>query len=167
MGPFGGLWGHPAVYGGEGGYVYFQQTFGTLLAFKYGTDGQGKPALTQAGNSTETFGYTAGSPIVTSNGTTAGTAVLWIVNVDDSAGSNGRLCAYNAVPANSHLNLLRCFPIGTAAKFSTPASSAGRVYVGTRDGVLYGFGQPVTAALNVPQTTFGNVRVGRTATATA
>ena len=166
LGPFGGLWGHPAVYGGEGGYVYYPQTFGTLLAFKYGTDGQGKPALTQAGNSTETFGYTSGSPIVTSNGGTAGSAVLWIVNVDNATGAGGRLCAYNAVPASSHLNLLRCFPIGTAAKFSTPAASSGRIYVGTRDGVLYGFGQPVTAALKLPQTDFGNVQVSGTGSAT-
>jgi hypothetical protein len=166
LGPFGGLWGHPAVYGGEGGYVYFPQTFGTLLAFKYGTDGQGRPALTQAGNSTETFGFSSGSPMVTSNGTTAGSAVLWIVDVDDTTGANGRLCAYNAVPANNHLNLLRCFPIGTATKFSTPASSGGRVYVGTRDGVLFGFGQPVTAALNLPQTRFGDVRVSNTGSAT-
>jgi hypothetical protein len=166
LGPFGGLWGHPAVYGGEGGYIYYPQTFGTMLAFKNGTNGQGSPALTLAGNSTETFGYTSGSPVVTSNGTTAGSGVVWIVNVDDTTGANGRLCAYNAVPTNSHLNLLRCFPIGTATKFSTPATTAGRVYIGTRDGVLYGFGQPVTAALNLPQTNFGNVAVSQTGSAT-
>ncbi|GAA5194116.1 hypothetical protein GCM10023322_57720 [Rugosimonospora acidiphila] len=166
VGPFRGLWGHPAAYGGEGGWVYYVQNSGTMLAFRYGVNGNGSPTLSSAGNSAETFGYTSGSPLVTSDGTTPGTGVVWVVNVDGPTGANGRLCAYNAVPVGGHLNLLRCFPIGTGVKFSTPASSAGRVYVGTRDGRLYGFGQPVTAALNIPQTDFGGVAVGQTATAT-
>jgi hypothetical protein len=119
LGPYHGVWGHPAVYGGEGGYVYVVQDYSTMLAFKYGTDGQGKPALTLAGNSGETFGYTAGSPIVTSDGTTPGSGVVWVNNVDGPAGTNGRLCAYNAIPSNNQMTLLRCFPIGTATKFST------------------------------------------------
>ncbi|OLB65855.1 MAG: hypothetical protein AUI10_05060 [Actinobacteria bacterium 13_2_20CM_2_72_6] len=166
LGPYQGLWGHPAVYGGEGGYVYFVQNQGTMLAFKYGVTGNGKPALSLVGNTAETFGYTAGSPIVTSDGTTAGSAVVWATNTDGANGSNGKLCAYNGVPVNSKLNLLRCFPIGTAAKFATAASSNGRVYAGSRDGVLYGFGQPTTSPLTVAQTSFGNVTVGQTGTAT-
>lgn len=166
LGPYKGLWGHPAAYGGEGGYVYYTQNASSLLAFKYGTDGTGKPALSLAGNSAETYGYTSGSPLVTSDGTTAGSGVVWVVGVDGPTGANGRLCAYNAVPANNRMNLLRCFPIGTGVKFATPAASAGRVYVGTRDGYLYGFGQPVTAALNLPQTSFGNVLVSQTGQAT-
>ena len=31
-------------------------------------------------------------------------------------------------------------PIGTASKFTVPATDDGRVYVGTRDGHLLGFG---------------------------
>lgn len=166
LGPYRGQWGHPAVYGGEGGYVYYTQDASTLLAFKYGVDGQGKPALTLAGNTTETFGYTSGSPLVTSDGTTPGSAVVWVVNVDGPSGANGRLCAYNAVPTSTHLNLLRCFPIGTGVKFATPSASNGRIYVGTRDGYLYGFGRPVTSALSLPQTSFGNVPVSATGTAT-
>ncbi|MGE5156415.1 MAG: choice-of-anchor D domain-containing protein, partial [Betaproteobacteria bacterium] len=166
LGPLHGVWGHPAVYGGEGGYLYITQNDSNLLAFKYGLDGQGNPSLTLAGNTTETFGFTSGSPIITSDGTTPGSAVLWVTNVDGAAGSNGRLCAYNAVPSNNHLTLLRCFPIGTGVKFPTAASANGRVYTGTRDGVLFGFGQPVTAALNLPQTEFGQVTVGQSGTAT-
>jgi hypothetical protein len=166
LGPYQGVWGHPAVYGGEGGYVYFVQNQGPMLAFKYGVSGDGKPALSLVGNTAESFGYTSGSPIVTSDGTTPGSAVVWATNTDGANGSNGRLCAYTGVPVNSKLNLVRCFPIGTAAKFATPASSNGRVYTGTRDGMLYGFGQPTTAALTVPQTSFGNVNVGGTGNAT-
>jgi hypothetical protein len=166
LGPYKGVWGKPAVYGGEGGYLYVVQNSGSMLAFKYGVDGTGKPALSLAGNTSEDFGFSSGSPIVTSNGTTAGSGVVWVNNVDGPTGANGRLCAYNAVPANSHLNLLRCFPIGTATKFSTPASSGGRVYTGTRDGIVYGFGQPTTAALQTTQTAFGDVQVGQKSTAT-
>jgi hypothetical protein len=166
LGPYQGVWGHPAVYGGEGGYVYVVQNSGTMLAFRYGTDGSGKPALSLAGNSAESFGYTSGSPIVTSDGANAGSGLVWAVNVDGPTGANGRLCAYGAVPVNSRLNLVRCFPVGTGSKFSTPASSGGRVYVGTRDGRVYGFGQPAASALVASQTSFGNVSVGQTGTAT-
>jgi hypothetical protein len=166
LGPFLGVWGHPAVYGGSGGYVYFVQNSNTMLAFKYGTDGSGNPALSLAGNTAETFGYTSGSPIVTSDGTKTGTAVVWVVSVGGPNGSGGQLCGYDAVPVNNHINLLRCFPIGTGVKFTTPASSNGRVYVGTRDGKLFGFGSPTTAALSVAQTNVGNVQVGATGTGT-
>lgn len=166
LGPYKGVWGKPAIYGGEGGYLYVVQNKSSMLAFKYGVDGAGKPALSLAGNSSEDFGYTAGSPIVTSDGTTAGSGVVWVTNVDGPSGANGRLCAYAAVPSGNHLNLLRCFPIGTATKFSTPASSGGRVYAGTRDGIVYGFGQPTTAALQTTQTAFGDVPVGQSSTAT-
>jgi hypothetical protein len=166
LGPFQGLWGHPAVYGGEGGYVYVVQSNGPMLAFKYGLTGAGKPALSLVGNTAETFGYTSGSPIVTSDGTTPGSAVAWVTSTDGGNGSNGKLCAYNGVPVNSKLNLVRCFPIGTAAKFVTAASSNGRVYTGSRDGVVFGFGQPTTSPLTVAQTSFGNVMVNQTGTAT-
>ena len=166
LGPSKGVWGKPAIYGGEGGYVYYVQNSDTMLAFKYGKDGTGKPALSLAGNSSEAFGYTSGSPIVTSDGVNAGSGVVWANAVDGPSGANGRLCAYNAVPSGGHLNLLRCFPIGTAVKFSTPASSDGRVYTGTRDGMVFGFGQPTTAALQTTQTSFGDVNVSESGTAT-
>ncbi|WP_271189421.1 choice-of-anchor D domain-containing protein [Dactylosporangium matsuzakiense] len=166
LGPYHGFWNHPAVYGGEGGYVYIVQSYSSMLAFKYGVGGDGKPALTLAGNSAEYFGYTAGSPIVTSSGTTPGSAVVWVTNTDGPNGSNGRLCAYRAVPVNNQIPLLRCFPIGTASKFASPASSNGRLYAGTRDGYVYGFGQPTTAGLTTTQTSLGNVNVGQTGTGT-
>ncbi|GIJ46459.1 hypothetical protein Val02_33450 [Virgisporangium aliadipatigenens] len=165
LGPYSGMWGRPAVYGGQGGYVYAVQNANTMLAFRYGLDGQGKPAFSLAGNTAEIFGYTSGSPIVTSDGTTPGSATVWVVQVAGPNGADGKLCAYDAIPSNNRVNLLRCFPIGTATKFSTPASSNGRVYVGTRDGYLYGFGQPTTSPLSGVQTTFGNVTVGTTGTA--
>ncbi len=165
-GPYRGLWGRPAVYGGEGGYVYVVQNQQTMLAFKYGLDGSGKPALSLAGNTAESFGYTSGSPVVTSDGTNAGSAVVWVERVDGPTGVNGQLCAYSAVPVNQKLALLRCFPIGTGVKFAAPATSNGRVYVGTRDGKVFGFGQPTTAALTTAQNTFGPTLVGTSSSTT-
>ena len=43
-GPFQGQWGHPAVWGGDGGYVYLVGNGGPLRALKYGVTGTGLPA---------------------------------------------------------------------------------------------------------------------------
>ncbi|GIG00782.1 choice-of-anchor D domain-containing protein [Catellatospora citrea] len=165
-GPYNGVWGHPAFWGGDGGYVYNVENQGFLRALKYGVNGSGLPVLSSAGTSSSTFGYTSGSPVVTSTGTTSGTAIVWVVYSDGSTGANGQLRAYDALPVNGRLNLRYSAPIGTATKFATPATDNGRVYVGTRDGRVYGFGRPTTSALNSPPTDFGNVAVASTANAT-
>ncbi|MFF5229091.1 choice-of-anchor D domain-containing protein [Dactylosporangium sp. NPDC000521] len=165
-GPYNGVWGHPAFWGGDGGYVYQVENQGFLRAFKYGVNGAGLPVLTSAGTSASTFGYTSGSPVVTSTGTTSGSAIVWAVYSDGSSGANGQLRAYDALPVNGRLNLRYSAPIGVATKFVTPATDGGRVFVGTRDGHVIGFGRPTTAALTSGPTDFGNVAVGSTANAT-
>jgi F5/8 type C domain/Abnormal spindle-like microcephaly-assoc'd, ASPM-SPD-2-Hydin len=165
-GPYNGVWGHPAFWGGDGGYVYQVENQGFLRAFKYGVDGSGLPVLSSAGTSASTFGYTSGSPVVTSTGTTSGSAIVWVVYSDGSTGANGQLRAYDAVPVNGRLNLRYSAPIGTATKFAVPGTDGNRVYVGTRDGKVFGFGRPTTAALTSTPTDFGNVAVGTTANAT-
>ena len=119
-GPYNGVWGHPAFWGGDGGYVYQVENQGFLRAFKYGVNGSGLPVLTRAGTSASTFGYTSGSPVVTSTGTTSGSAIVWVVYSDGSNGANGQLRAYDALPVNGQLNLRYSAPIGTATKFATP-----------------------------------------------
>jgi hypothetical protein len=165
-GPVEGVWGHPAVWGGDGGYVYLDGSGGPLRALQYGVTGAGMPALSLAGNSDQYFSYTSGSPVVTSSGTTSGSAVVWVVQVTSGSGANGELLAFNALPVNGKLQLLRSFPIGTGAKFSVPATDSGRVYVGTRDGHVFGFGAPVPAPLTAAPLDFGSVNVGSTASAT-
>ncbi|MEV8511851.1 choice-of-anchor D domain-containing protein [Dactylosporangium sp. NPDC051484] len=165
-GPYNGVWGHPAVWGGDGGYVYQVENQGFLRAFKYGVNGAGLPVLTSAATSSSTFGYTSGSPVVTSSGTTSGSAIVWVVYSDGSNGANGQLRAYDALPVGGQLKLRYSAPIGTATKFVVPATDGGRVYVGNRDGRIFGFGRPTTAALNASPTDFGNVAVGSTGNAT-
>ena len=165
-GPYNGVWGHPAFWPGDGGYAYQVENQGFLRAFKYGVNGAGLPVLTSVGTSASTFGYTSGSPVVTSNGTASGTAIVWAVYSDGATGANGQLRAYDALPVNGRLNLRYSAPIGTATKFATPATDGNRVYVGTRDGRIFGFGRPTTSALTATPTDFGNVAVGTTANAT-
>ena len=166
-GPYNGVWGHPGVYGGEGGWVYTVENSSFLRAFRYGVNGSGLPTLSSAATSSASFGYTSGSPVVTSDGTTPGSAIVWAVAAQGSNGAGGTLRAYAAVPSGGVLKLLWSSPIGTASKFAVPATEGGRVYVGTRDGKVFGFGRPAAPALQVAALDFGNVKKGRSSTLTA
>jgi hypothetical protein len=162
IGRFGGLWGHPAVFeastsplpAGSAGlddYVYYLGKSDNLRALRLGADASGLPTLTDVANSTTVFGFSSGSPVVTSNGTDPSSAVVWVVGADGGSGANGTLYAYNAVPqqVSGALQLKQIWsaPIGTASKFYIPATSNGRVYVATRDGHVLGFGSPDAAPL--------------------
>lgn len=162
VGPHGGMWGHFALWGGDGGYVYDIENGSYVRALKLGVNGSGLPALSDAGHTNELYGYTSGSPVVTSNGTTSGSALVWEVYSSGGSGANGVLRAYDAVPQGGVLHLRWSFPIGTAAKFTSPSTNNGRVYIGTRDGKVMAFGRPTTSSLTGSPTDFGNVAVGST-----
>jgi outer membrane protein assembly factor BamB len=163
-GPLKGQWGHPAVWGGDGGYVYVVGNGGSLVALHRGVTGSGNPALSVAGSSQDSFPYTSGSPVVTSDGTRSGSALVWVVWSTGPKGSDAQLRAYNAVPdANGVLPLVWSAPIGTAAKFATPATDGGQVFTGTRDGRIYAFGDPVSSPLKAGPVDFGMVQVGTSA----
>jgi Abnormal spindle-like microcephaly-assoc'd, ASPM-SPD-2-Hydin/PQQ-like domain len=166
IGPFGGMWGHFALWGGDGGYVYDIENGSYVRALKIGVNGSGLPTLSSVGHTNELYGFTSGSPVVTSTGTTSGSAVVWEVYASGSSGANGVLRAYDAVPQNGILHLRWSFPIGTASKFTTPATDSGRVYIGTRDGKVMAFGRPTTSSLTGSPTDFGNVALGSTGHAT-
>jgi hypothetical protein len=164
LGPYRGMWGHPAFWGGNGGYLYTITSGGPLSAFRVTTTPGGLPALALVGATADTWGYTSGSPVVTSDGTTPGSALVWAVDAPGPTGAGATLRAYDAVPVGGVMNLRYSIPIGTAAKFSVAATDAGRVYVGTRDGVVFGLGRPTTSPLTGSGTDFGFVPVGDTAT---
>ena len=165
-GPIEGIWGHPGVWGGDGGYIYLDGSGGPLRALQYGVTGAGLPALSLAGNSDQAFGFTSGSPVVTSSGSTSGSALVWVVQTTGPSGNNGQLLAYNALPVNGKLQLARSFPLGVVSKFSVPATDNGRVYAGTRDGHVFGFGAPVPAPLTTTPFDFGTVNVNATRSGT-
>jgi Abnormal spindle-like microcephaly-assoc'd, ASPM-SPD-2-Hydin/PQQ-like domain len=164
--PYGGEWGHPAVFadtspltaanaGGANNYLYYVGKNDPLRVFKFGVNSAGDPTVSDVANSSLVFGYTSGSPTVTSDGTDATTPVVWVTYAPSATGANAELEAYDVssgalsgCSSASPCSLSPIFsaPIGTAAKFTIPATSNGRVYVGTRAGDVYGFGAPPAAA---------------------
>jgi hypothetical protein len=181
-GPYQGQWGHPAAFGDTAtvtaansghanDYAYYVGNNDYLRYLKFGLNGSGRPVLTDVANSSIKFGYTSGSPVVTSEGTDPASAVVWEVNAAGGAGAN-TLDAFDAVPAADCTTAKPCSMspvwsaiIGTASKFSIPATDGGRVYVGTRDGHVLGFGSPDAAPVTgATPTDFGNVAVGTPST---
>jgi len=178
--PYGGEWGHPAVFadtstltaanaGPASNYLYFVGKNDPLRVFKFGVSAAGDPTLADVANSSLLFGYTSGSPAVTSDGTDATTPVVWNTYVPSATGANAELEAYDvssgalagcSSAAPCSLSPIFSAPIGTAAKFTVPATADGRVYVGTRDGHVYGFGAPPAAApVTAVSATFGQTGV--------
>ena len=171
IGPNGGLWSKPGVWPGDGGYVYTTTAqsgggAGRLKAYKYGLDGAGKPTLSLAGTTADTFGFSSSSPVITSTGTVSGTALIWVVWSPDGTGVGSQLRAYNPIPVNGTLKMLYSASIGTSSKFNSPGIDNNHVYVGTRDGHVLGFGSPVVNALSSAPLEFGNVIVGKQAQGT-
>ncbi|MFL5818228.1 MAG: lectin-like domain-containing protein [Conexibacter sp.] len=176
IGPYGGVWSRPGVWPGDGGYVYIPTasggnsaagSSGNLRVYKYGLDGSGKPALSLQATSTDAFGFSSSAPMITSDGTTSGSALVWTIWTPGGSGVGAQLRAYDPVPVNGAPVLRWSAAIGTSAKFATPGVGAGRVYVGTRDGHVLGFGSPVTPVLTGSATSFPTTTVGSTSQRTA
>jgi hypothetical protein len=160
---FGGVWGHPGVWGGDGGYIYVTGASSPLTALKYSVS-SGKPAFTLAGKTADTFPYGSGSPVITSTGTNSGSALVWVIR---SNGSSSELRAYDPVPTGT-LNLRwKSSTDGTsftAAKFTVPATDGSRVYVGTKDGHLLAFGRVPGLVATPNPLAFGSVANGMSST---
>jgi len=105
------------------------------------------PSLSLAGSSEDPFGWGSGAPVITSDGTTSGTALVWIVWSADRTGKGAQLRAYEPVPVNGKLVRRFSAPVGTSSNYSVPGVGAGRLYVGTREGKVLAFGSPVTQPL--------------------
>jgi len=138
----GGVWASLAAWPGEGGYVYVPTVTGTksLHVLKYGTNSSGEPELTEQGVAPG-FGYGSGSPIVTSDGTTPGSAIVWISRCGNPGACAGStLDAYSAVPSEGAPKLLWSHAIGITSKFGRAEPGDGRVYVGTRSEEIFAFG---------------------------
>lgn len=200
-----GEWGHPAAFadtpvlspgnvGSSDDYVYYIGTGDALRYLKASLGGSAgvTPVLQEVAESNDVFGYTSGSPVVTSDGTAATSAVVWAVDSSGEDGATGMLQAFSAVPPGSCSAAAPCsmaplwsFPISGAGKFTIPATSNGRVFIGTRGtatsavsacgdvtipantycGHVLGFGSPSQAPLGQPSpasVSFGAVAVGGT-----
>ncbi len=165
LGPRGGVWSRPGVWPGDGGYVYIPTSSGSeagghLDIYKYGLSGTGQPSLSLAGSSEDAFGWGSGAPVITSEGTASGSALVWIVWSTNRTGAGGQLRAYDPIPVNGHPVLRYKASIGTATNYSMPGIGAGRVYVANREGKVFAFGSPVTPALTGATTSFPTTTLG-------
>jgi len=184
---YGGEWGHPALFGDtsitssnantSGDYLFYVGKDDHMRMFRAAITSSGQPWLSNTAQSSLVYGYTSGSPVVTSNGDNAATGVIWEVNTPDTTGKTGvgsQLIAYSLSSGTGTsctsasmctLKVLFTSPKFTSAKFSVPATSDGWVYVGTRDGHLLGFAAPGTAAPTTSTTaTFAQTSVGTSST---
>jgi len=174
LGPIGGVWSRSAVWPGEGGWTYLPTaspgnsasgTTGQLNVFSVGADGTGHPALALQAQADGQFGFGSSPPVVTSDGTSPGTALVWIVWSPDGSGVGAELRAYDTLPVDGTLLARLQLPIGTASKFNPPGVGDGRIYVGNRDGHVLGFGNTTAVGLSGPAVSFGPVTVGSAASA--
>jgi iron transport multicopper oxidase len=177
IGPYGGVWSRPGIWPGEGGWVYIPTasggnsasgSAGNLRIYQYGLSGSGKPTLALRGTSKDAFGFTTSAPVITSEGTNPGTALVWLVWSPNGSGVGAQLRAYDPVP-NSHEEPVLAFSaaVGTSAKFATPGVGAGKLFVGTRDGHVLAFGSPVTPIMSGAETVFPTTTLGSTSHETA
>jgi hypothetical protein len=164
-----GVWARPAVWPGDGGYVWFPTasggasaggSAGHLVVYRSTTVG-GAPSLVKVAQSATTWAFSSSGPVITSNGTQSGSGIAWLVRSTGGSGAASQLLAYRAVP-NGAGNLVQLWGSGTfqSSKFNPPGVGPnGRIYVGTRQGTVLGFGYPVDIPLtsngvsfNAPQT---------------
>jgi hypothetical protein len=162
----GGLWSAPALWPGDGGWVYVTPKHAPVQAFRSAPRADGVPTLASAGLTSDLYGYFSGSPIVTSDGLTSASALLW-VTYTSSAWADGSLRAYLAVPDGSG-TLVQVFedPYGKSAKFQVPGVGAGRIYIGTSDGHVVGYGAHATSSISGDPLDFGVLVLHRSSTRT-
>ncbi|MEZ0109939.1 hypothetical protein ABH920_003953 [Catenulispora sp. EB89] len=126
VGSVGSLFSTPGFYNGPNGqYVYFSESGGPTVAYSFSG---GKLSANPTSKTSESFGGTGGDAVVSSNGTAAGSGVLW------TEGGDSVLRAYDATNLgnelyNSSQNNARD-GISGYVKFTSPVVTNGQVFVG-------------------------------------
>jgi hypothetical protein len=134
-----GVWGGPAYYGGsQGAFLYYCGSGSALTAFNY-TNGMLTPAVV-GGNpnqSTESFPSEGGTtPVVSSNGQTALSAVVWAVARQHLSADNRKIVSLRAYNATNLRTKLFEHEVGpwvndNGGAFIEPTVIQGKVYVGS------------------------------------
>ena len=145
----GGIYSTPAYWAGPtGNFVYFAGAGDNAKAFKLTN---GLLSTTPTSLSSDTFGYTGGNPVISSNGSTSGTGIMWTLD------PNAILRAYDATNLATQLytskqNAARD-ALDNYVKFSSAVVANGEVFVGTQDTLtIYGL-NPTTAPATTPTVT--------------
>jgi hypothetical protein len=129
-----GVWGGPAYYLGPNGqpYIYFCGGQDHLKAFALLTSPS--TMLMLSSQTRRTFGGEGGTiPVVSSNGSAAGTGIVWAINRPSHNALGIRLLAYDAMNMQHQLYAA---PAGTydnpsGGYFGVPTVIGGKVFVGT------------------------------------
>ena len=122
-----GLWGGPAYWNGSAGPTVLTQTDSDVLkAWSVATGAT--PSLTLSLSGTSQAGYGGSLPIVSSNGATANTGVVWLI---DRAQEPFSIEAYNASTLGAPIfsaQIGTWSNAGNGNPFLTPMEANGRVY---------------------------------------
>ena len=144
------VFGHAAIWPGNGGYIYFPGfSFNPCPRYTCGLDAYqvhvngGVVSLDRAGTASTPVGFGTGSPVVSSNGTTSGTALVWQVEMPNTSGETvPELRTYLPVPNSTthHLTMVSHIPLPHPVdKFIVPTIDKGQVFIGTADGHLLAY----------------------------
>ena len=140
-----GIWGSPAFWNNN---VYWSSgndggPSDNLLAFSFNANNSGLLSTSPTSQSTMSFSFSTGAPVVSANGTTNG--IVWLL--DNHAYGSGCCQVLYAFDATNLANMLynsnqapnnRDVP-GDAVKFTAPMIVNGKVYVGSQ-GQVSAFG---------------------------
>jgi len=134
-GTIGGLFSTPAYWNGSNGeFVYFGGVNDAVKAYQLTN---GKLSSSPVSRTPESFGFTGGNPVISSNGSTPGTGILWTLD------PNAILHAYDATNLgielyNTNQNAGRD-GLPSYVKFTVPIVANGEVFVGTQGSLeIYG-----------------------------
>lgn len=113
-------------YGPDGQYLFISSVRDHTRAFKI-TGGQLSAAMSAT---PETFAYSGGDPVISCNGSTPGSAILWLITAP------GYLRAYDATNLSHELYSGKT---GSYNKFTVPVVADGKVFVVTQNALnIYG-----------------------------
>jgi hypothetical protein len=122
---FGGssCWCGPAYYAGPTGGVVFYQGWDVLKSYAVATGST--PSLTQTHAGTVSSGFGGSFPVVSSNGSTAHTGIVWVLHRD----TNMQIEAYDAESLGAPIFAANSGKwSGDRGDFSSPLVANGRVY---------------------------------------
>ncbi len=135
----GGMWGTWAYWRGSGGeYVYSGGSADRLTQWRLGADGRLDPK--PVAQAPEAFAYPGAIPVVSSNGSTTGTAIVWTI---DQNGGPATLRAFDASDIGHEIWNSARDPgrdgldnTGEFNHFQVPTVAGGKVFIGGQSHLL-------------------------------
>jgi PQQ-like domain/Abnormal spindle-like microcephaly-assoc'd, ASPM-SPD-2-Hydin len=158
---YGGVWGHPAIFGNtpvtianshtnpvDNDFLFTVGKNDVMRVFRFAVNSTGKPLLTNLATSSLTYqSETSGSPVVTSNGSDPSSAVIWEVYTPSTTTRSGAGSA------------LEAYELGKVASNGTTPSPCTSAHVCTLTNIWHS--DPFTSAkFSIPATSQGWVYVG-------